>query len=80
MDDSHKKHHNLKPAQAGFLLSALNILLKYKKYLLLIKSIRLQLLDLSGILCCNEGRSKGHLFVLLKNCVLTLGCSLGRNI
>jgi hypothetical protein len=43
VDDSHKKHHNLKPAQAGFLLSALNILLKYKKYLLLIKSIRLQL-------------------------------------
>ncbi|EKI28666.1 hypothetical protein ECTW00353_1716 [Escherichia coli TW00353] len=43
MDDSHKKYHNLKPAQAGFLLSALNILLKYKKYLLLIKSIRLQL-------------------------------------
>ncbi|MFP1454499.1 hypothetical protein ACLB1O_09210 [Escherichia coli] len=33
MDDSHKKHHNLKPAQAGFLLSALNILLKYEKIL-----------------------------------------------
>ncbi|AAN81635.1 hypothetical protein AC35_4917 [Escherichia coli 3-475-03_S3_C2] len=43
MDDSHKKYHNIKPAQAGFLLSALNMLLKYKKYLLRIKSIKLQL-------------------------------------